>query len=128
MINLELSKAHAEASGQLKMVAEHMMRPYSRKYDREEHAEPVEMQEVAKILDGARPGGGVSGEREKKGATDGVKNGGNLMAVTAYESLCWGDVGLMLAMPGRGLGNAALAAVATPEQKRRRFRRTLPAG
>ena len=37
-------------------------------------------------------------------------------SVSAYEALCWGDVGLMLAMPGRGLGNAAINAVGTPEQ------------
>jgi acyl-CoA dehydrogenase len=89
-----------------------MMRPYSRKYDREEHTEPKEMQEVAKLLAGARP---VASE--KGGAvTEGVRNGANLMAVTAYEALCWGDVGLMLSMPGRGLGNAAISAVANPEQ------------
>ena len=33
--------------------------------------------------------------------------------------MCWGDVGLMLSLPGAGLGNAAIQAVATPEQKER---------
>ena len=30
--------------------------------------------------------------------------------------LCWGDVGLLLTMPRQGLGNSAIASVATEEQ------------
>jgi acyl-CoA dehydrogenase len=33
--------------------------------------------------------------------------------------LCYGDTGLLLSMPRQGLGNAAIAAVASPEQKAR---------
>jgi acyl-CoA dehydrogenase len=32
------------------------------------------------------------------------------------EAMSWGDVGLMLALPGSGLGNSAINAVGTPEQ------------
>ena len=46
MINLELSAKHQETQDQLRQVAEHMMRPYSRKYDTEEHSYPKEMEEV----------------------------------------------------------------------------------
>lgn len=112
MINLELNSKQQENYNNLKMMAEHMMRPYSRKYDTEEHTTPVEMEEVAKLLAQDRPVAAAKG-----GSSDtGIKNGGNMMAVTAYEAMCWGDVGLMLSMPGRGLGNAAISAVATPEQ------------
>lgn len=114
MINLELSAGNQETANNLHMVAEHMMRPYSRKYDTEEHTYPKEMEEVAKLLATARPV--ASAKPGAADAADGVRNGANLMAVTAYEQLCWGDVGLMLAMPGRGLGNAAISAVATPAQ------------
>jgi acyl-CoA dehydrogenase len=113
MINLELSAKHQETRNNLMQVAEHMMRPYSRKYDTAEHSYPKEMEEVAKLLAGNRA------SRSTKEATQDasqIKNGSNLMAVTAYEALCWGDTGLMLAMPGSGLGNAAISAVGTPEQ------------
>jgi acyl-CoA dehydrogenase len=113
MINLELSAKHQETRNNLMQVAEHMMRPYSRKYDTAEHSYPKEMEEVAKLLAGNRAA------RSTKEATQDasqIKNGSNLMAVTAYEALCWGDTGLMLAMPGSGLGNAAISAVGTPEQ------------
>jgi acyl-CoA dehydrogenase len=112
MINLELAGKHQENFEKLRMMAEHMMRPYSRKYDREEHSYPKEMEEVAKLLGSERP---VAGAKSDSGE-GGVRNGANLMTVTAYEAMCWGDVGLMLSMPGRGLGNAAISAVATPEQ------------
>ena len=113
MINLELNAKHRETHSNLMQVAEHMMRPYSRKYDKEEHSYPKEMEDVAKLLAGNRPS---SSSEKGSGDSSQIKNGANLMAVTAYEALCWGDVGLMLAMPGRGLGNAAISAVGTPEQ------------
>ena len=33
--------------------------------------------------------------------------------------MCWGDAGLLLSLPNAGLGNAAIAAVATDEQMER---------
>ena len=112
MINLELSTKHQETLDQLMLLAEHMMRPYSRKYDKEEHSYPVEMEEVAKLMAGGR-----SGRGSKEAVPEGtVVNGGSMMAVTGLFALCWGDVGLFLGMPGSGLGNAAINAVGTPEQ------------
>ena len=113
MINLELAKKHEETFAQVMMLAEHMMRPYSRKYDKEEHTYPKEMEEVAKLIGSARsnPGG------PKTKVTPGtVVNGGNMGSVVGLFGLCWGDVGLFLGMPGSGLGNAAISAVGTPEQ------------
>jgi len=112
MINLELSAKHQETFDQVMLLAEHMMRPYSRKYDREEHSYPREMEEVAKLISGARSGGGPR-EPTPEGT---VVNGANMGAVTGLFALCWGDVGLFLGMPGSGLGNAAINAVGTPEQ------------
>jgi acyl-CoA dehydrogenase len=43
--------------------------------------------------------------------------GRNLWAVISLEQMCWGDVGLFLARPGTGLGNAAIMAVGDNEQK-----------
>ena len=113
MINLELSKKHEETFEQVMMLAEHMMRPYSRKYDKEEHTYPKEMEEVAKLIGGARSG--PSGPKTSVPAGT-VVNGGNMGAVVGLFGLCWGDVGLFLGMPGSGLGNAAITAVGTPEQ------------
>lgn len=114
MINLELAKKHRDTFEQTMMLSEHMIRPFSRKYDKEEHTYPKEMEQVAELISGGRSeamGGG-----KKKAQPDGVVNGGNMGAVVGLFGLCWGDVGLFLAMPGSGLGNAAINAVGTPEQ------------
>jgi acyl-CoA dehydrogenase len=37
----------------------------------------------------------------------------------SVAEMCWGDVGLLLSMPRQGLGNSAIASVATPEQQER---------
>ena len=113
MINLELNAKHSETFNNLMQVAEHMMRPYSRKYDKEEHAYPKEMEEVAKLIAGNRAA--RSGNSAPSDSST-IKNGSNLMSITAMEAMSWGDVGLMLALPGSGLGNSAINAVGTPEQ------------
>ncbi len=113
MINLELNAKHRETYSNLMQVAQHMMRPYSRKYDREEHTYPREMEDVAKLIAGNRSAGAAGGGSPDSGE---IKNGASLMSVTAMEAMSWGDVGLMLALPGSGLGNAAINAVGTPEQ------------
>ena len=50
MINLELGKKHQETFEQTMMLAEHMMRPFSRKYDKEEHTYPKDMEQVVERL------------------------------------------------------------------------------
>ena len=115
MINLELSKKHQETYEQSMMLAEHMMRPYSRKYDKEEHAYPKEMEQVAELI-GAGRSEAMGGGKKKEVEPGAVVNGGNMGAIAGLFGLCWGDVGLFLGMPGSGLGNAAINAVGTPEQ------------
>ncbi|MFK7976885.1 MAG: acyl-CoA dehydrogenase family protein [Halioglobus sp.] len=114
MINLELGKKHRETLEQTMMLAEHMMRPYSRKYDKEEHTYPKEMEEAAKLIGGARAG--ATGAAKKPRVEGEIVNGGNMGSCVGLFGLCWGDVGLFLGMPGSGLGNAAINAVGTPEQ------------
>ncbi len=77
MINLELSKKHQETFEQTMMLAEHMMRPYSRKYDKEEQTYPKEMEEVAKLIGGARSNPGGPKVPVPAGT---VVNGGNMGA------------------------------------------------
>ncbi len=117
MIQLEISEKHQETYNNARMLAEHMMRPYSRKYDKEEHSYPREMEEVAKLLAGARSGAGDGAKSDSD--PNAVKNGGNMGAVIGMQALAWGDLGLFLAIPGSGLGNSAINAVGTPEQRKK---------
>ena len=131
MINLELSPGLENIKGMVGGLAKQMMRPISRKYDKQEHDEPKELAMFGQMMGGM--GGG--GSKDKKGGSsdpmgamlsggddsDGtaIKNGGQMMACVATAQMAWGCTGLMLAIPGQGLGNAAIASVATDEQKER---------
>lgn len=126
MINLETPRKHRTLVDQAHQVAMNMLRPISRKYDREEHAYPKELDMLAAMIDGlsesgSSEGAGASGVRrdETDGDDGGVRNGANLASVLSVAEMCWGDTGLLLSMPRQGLGNSAIASVATPEQQER---------
>lgn len=118
--------------GQAHQVAMNMLRPISRKYDKAEHEYPKELDMLAAMIDGlaesgASEGAGAAGVKRTDDADDdaddgdtgGVKNGTNLASVMSIAEMCWGDVGLLLSMPRQGLGNSAIASVATDEQHQR---------
>lgn len=122
-MNLETPKKFSGLQRQAHQVAARYLRPISRKYDKAEHAYPKELDMLAALLDGMNAGSPDAvgaGSASKRGAAreqqEGVKNGGNMAALLGVMELCWGDVGLLLAMPRQGLGNAAIAAVANDEQ------------
>jgi acyl-CoA dehydrogenase len=48
-----------------------------------------------------------------------TRNGSNMATCLSIMELCWGDVGLLLSMPRQGLGNSAIASVASEEQAER---------
>ena len=122
MINLELPKFLRAGAAQAHQAAAEIFRPISRKYDLAEHEYPRELDTLASMMDGMADGGnafsGAAGGRgdEKKKQRTGVKNGGNMASLLNVIETCWGDVGLTLSLPFQGLGNSALAAVATDEQ------------
>ncbi|GAB2648137.1 acyl-CoA dehydrogenase family protein [Kribbella swartbergensis] len=126
MINLEVPRKFRAFVNQAHQVAAEMLRPNSRKYDLAEHAYPVELDMLAAMVDGlgasgTGSGAGASGVRRTDDSADSgsVKNGSNLSSVLSIIEMCWGDVGLLLSMPRQGLGNSAIASVASDEQLRR---------
>jgi acyl-CoA dehydrogenase len=126
MINLEIPKKFGALVGQSHQVATQIFRPNSRKYDTAEHAYPKELDMLAAVIDGMNEsgalggagagtvGGGSNGSAQT--AQSGNRNGSNMASLLGLIELCWGDVGLLLAMPRQGLGQAAIAAVANDEQ------------
>ncbi|MEU6564559.1 acyl-CoA dehydrogenase family protein [Nocardia nova] len=134
MINLELPKKLRASANQAHQVAAEIFRPISRKYDLGEHEYPVELDTMAAMVEGLADSGtqdisGATGGRKAKSGEEadkahatellGNSNGGNMSALLNALETCWGDVGLMLSIPYQGLGNAAIAAVATDEQLER---------
>lgn len=125
MINLDIPKKYRAFVQQAHDVAREFLRANSRKYDLAEHAYPKELDLLASLIDGMSDSGeaegvGASGvSRDEKKEKKGTRNGANMAAVLSIIEMCWGDVGLLLSMPRQGLGNAAIASVASPEQKER---------
>jgi acyl-CoA dehydrogenase len=126
-INLETPKKFVPLIGQAHMVAEELLRPNSRKYDNFDHEYPVELDMLRALIDGMEDGAGSGAGAAGVGQadtlvqedTDENKNGTNLSTMLSIIEMCWGDAGLLLTMPGQGLGNSAIAAVANEEQLKR---------
>jgi acyl-CoA dehydrogenase len=120
MINLEIPKKFKPLASQANQVASEVFRPISRKYDEAEHAYPKELDMLASLIDGMNEGSdsgaGAAGVRREKSDDGENRNGSNLSTVLGIIELCWGDVGLLLSMPRQGLGNSAIASVATEAQ------------
>ena len=126
MINLEIPNKFKPLVGQAHQVATEVFRPISRRYDTAEHSYPKELDMLASVIDGMNEGGEIGGSgaagvrREPGGAGGGEnRNGSNLSTALGIIELCWGDVGLLLSMPRQGLGNSAIASVASEEQLER---------
>jgi len=116
MIYLELPPNIENLRKMANGLAKSMFRPISRKYDRAEHEYPKEL-DAMKSMAGSMGSLGGGGKKDKKEEKPGVKNGANLTTIPAMIEMCWGDAALAMAIPGQGLGNAAIMAAANPEQK-----------
>lgn len=115
-MDFSLSDAALKRKEMMRMAAEHLMRPISRRYDEEEHTEPWDffnaMWDATKSNTDAAS---MTGEGEKQtGPSERT-----LIAAVQIEELAWGDAGLYLSIPNPGLGGAAVNAVGTAEQKQR---------
>ncbi len=118
MINLETPEYLANLRSSMNNLAKGVLRPVARKYDEAEHEYPKELDLFRGMQIMGRP------KKKKEGAANDSGNGKpkkgiNLSTVATIEEMCWGDAGLLLSIPNAGLGNAAIAAVATDEQLER---------
>jgi acyl-CoA dehydrogenase len=123
MISLEIPRKLLPLAAQAAQVADEVFRPISRRYDRDEHTRPKELDMLAAMIDGmedgAATGAGATGVRRSNGADAGNRNGTSMATALSVMELSRGDVGLLLSMPRQGLGNSAIASVADDEQPAR---------
>ena len=121
MIDFELLPSTLKALAGTRQLAAGLFRKIGRYYDVNEHEKIQELYDLFESFGDKKPrkreemGGGV--EAPPPEAQEPQEPGVARMAI--YEELAWGDLGLMLSVPAAGLGNAAIDAVATPEQKER---------
>lgn len=117
MINLELPQKVLTMQQMTRAAAQGMLRPIARKYDKLEHADSVpELAPLAAMITG-RSGNAATAATAAGKKEEGIRNANNMMGIVSTAEMAGGCCGLMLSIPGVGLGNAAIAAVGTPEQK-----------
>src|SRR5262245_10905737 len=127
MIEFEYPPPVAMMGQMMMQLAEGHIRPIAREMDENEHEDPSTGY-FTFIWDMSRSSGAATSllnpEKEKeKPAGDAPKKkktGTNqLTLLVMIEAMSWGDAGVYLATPSPGLGGAAVAAVGTPDQKKR---------
>ncbi len=123
MISFEIPERITNELQMAKMVAEQVMRQYSRYYDEHEHERPLEYinmmwpvmreQHKRRISKLQQNGNGHGeGPKKKEGPDFSI-----LRLIMLIETLSWGDAGQYLCTPDPALGGAAVEAVGTVEQK-----------
>lgn len=118
MINLELPEKIENMRLMTRQLAKQGLRPISRKYDLLEPREmPEELYPLAAMVAGAQKAQVTDNQQKVESTPGAIRNGKNMELVIGCEEMCWGDVGLFVAFPGFALGNAAVDAVASDEQK-----------
>ncbi|MEA3036107.1 MAG: hypothetical protein QOH04_1872, partial [Sphingomonadales bacterium] len=104
-MNFALTEEQLEFKARCRKFAEEVIRPASRKHDREESI-PWEV-----IKEARRQGfGGLEGIQRSAADAEGQ------MQVISAEEFHWGCAGIALAISGSGLAAAGIASSGTPEQ------------
>jgi acyl-CoA dehydrogenase len=114
-MNLEIPNKYTGTLKAAYGAAEKILRPISRKYDLAEHTYPKELDMLAAAMEAMNNPAAANEQATTPNETN-TKNGANMQSVLYIQALNYGDVGMSLTIPGRGLGNAAISAVANPEQ------------
>ncbi len=124
MIDFELLPSTKKGLKGTHGLAAGLFRKIARYYDDHEHEkvqELYDMVENMKKAAQAAPKEKKEKKEEKKAeepkAAPRVEP--SIAGVVNAEEMAWGDAGIMLCLPQAGLGNAAIQAVGTPEQKAR---------
>ncbi len=108
MIEFELTAEEQASIAMAHKLSVEQLRPLSLYYDEHDDESPTELSERQ--------------WRDRGAAGGGILSLGVGAALRITET-CWGDAGLMLVMPGSGLGGAAILTSGTPEQQKKFLRR-----
>ncbi len=120
MINIALDERLEQIQQLSHYVAESILRPVALEADRTEKVPQETLQALMDMgIGGMQPkslGGDDVGPKDQKGM-----GYGNRITIVGAEELCWGDCGVMMSLPGAGLGGPPVTFLGTPEQKKRFF-------
>lgn len=126
MIDLELTKSQAQVKELIGQFAKNVIRPMSLQADREHRIPDDFLARLAMLRSsmsqGEVPaeyggeGGGIGETKDKKG-----KKQQNRFAMIGAEEMAYGDISVLMSLPGPGLGGPPVEFTGTPEQKQRFF-------
>lgn len=125
-IDFSPSKRQREMQAMIHQFAESVVRPEALRWDRE-HGVPHDFLRRIVMMSqamGTSLAMGPSASDTQGGEPDPEqrkKRQPALSALLAAEEIAWGDAGLLLCLPGPGLGGPPVRASGTPEQKKRFF-------
>lgn len=129
-IEFSFTKRHLEMREAIRGLAKNVIRPQALSWDRAGGIPDDFLRNMARLATSMGSNAMTSGlGDEGEGAasptdeqpTKKEKLGGNLFGVLAAEELSWGDPGLLLCLPGPGLGGPPVRGSGTTEQKKRFF-------
>lgn len=126
MIDFEISDKHRQMRDMIRMFATTVIRPMSLEADRTGRIPDEFLIRLAQMRgafqSGEVPreyggeGGGVGDRPDKTGSTQ-----KNRVAILAAEEMAFGDISVVLSLPGPGLGGPPVQFTGTPEQQQRFF-------
>jgi len=118
-IEFTVSKRQLEMREAIRGLTKNVIRPQSLAWDRA-HGVPEDfLRNFAQLATSMGSSAMRSGLGEEKGQAE--KTGGNVGTIMASEEIAWGDAGLLLCLPGPGLGGPPVRGSGTDEQKQRFF-------
>jgi len=126
MIDFTLTSRQQQVKEAIHGLALSVIRPECLKWDRE-HGIPPEFLRTLATLAGNmgslammdRDGERASAAKSEAEGAPKKKSQVNLTSIIAAEEMAWGDGGLLLCLPGPGLGGPPVRGSGTPEQKAR---------
>ena len=123
-IEFSLSNRQRDTLAMVHQFAESVVRPQSLQWDRD-HGVPHDFLRQIAMMAQSMGGGLVmgpgrsSGDEKEPSADEKKRRQPALSTVLGAEAMAWGDAGLLLCLPGAGLGGPPVRASGTPEQKKR---------
>ncbi|GAC1520470.1 MAG: acyl-CoA dehydrogenase family protein [Polyangiales bacterium] len=123
-MEFELNKKQLELKDALNQLGRFVIRPMSLQMDREGKTPDAFLQQFVAMSKSVRNDSDVAaafGEGQREPATLDKPSQANRTAIVGAEELAWADAGVLLNLPGPGLGGPPVRATGTPEQKQRYF-------
>ncbi|MBW1813939.1 MAG: acyl-CoA/acyl-ACP dehydrogenase, partial [Deltaproteobacteria bacterium] len=118
MINLELPEELKQLKTSTYEFIMSLFRPISRKYDKQEHVYPKELDVMRSPVSSGNFARSKKKEKSKEPREKPTKSvtDNNLRSAVITEELAHADVGLMMTIPNSAPGNLALKGLASDEQ------------